>query len=230
MLKWGELDFLVVNREGGFGIAFGVEFDGPYHDRPERAAKDRIKDELLLRADIPLVRVPDSAPGEREQITLLEWVVECFLILRTRRADVEATVKDLRQRWADQAADAIRKGEVSPEAPVPFLPFTTVGAIVRMNPFPAIAAVRQRLEDRYGIVGFGFPDEPVTGYETSEEMGAAFERFNNADLLLDFASQIVASEHVGIGMFAADNALAEYQALAEVDKWAERNIARIDQG
>ena len=45
----------------------------------------------------------------------------------------------------------------------------------------------------------------------------------------DFTSQIVARERVGIAMFAADAALAEYYALAEVEKWAARNLARIDQ-
>jgi hypothetical protein len=39
----------------------------------------------------------------------------------------------------------------------------------------------------------------------------------------DFSSQIAASERVRIAMFAADNALAEYRALGEVEKWAARN-------
>jgi hypothetical protein len=46
----------------------------------------------------------------------------------------------------------------------------------------------------------------------------------------DFPSQIDADERVGIAMFAVDAALAEYQALAEVEKWAARSLVRIVQG
>jgi hypothetical protein len=137
MLQYGELDFLIVNRDEGMGIEFAVEFDGhPYHRSERVQARDQIKDMMCARVGIPLVRIPDEAIGEREQITVLEWIVDCFHIFRSEPHRVNEAVAVLR----DYNATFERRGVVDPAI-----------ALHTINPFPATGEIQARLRERFGI-------------------------------------------------------------------------------
>jgi Protein of unknown function (DUF2726) len=56
---------------------YAVEFDGPYHRRPEQALNDRKKNALCKTHGFPLLRI-DSRHIERkyQQMSLLAWIME----------------------------------------------------------------------------------------------------------------------------------------------------------
>src|SRR5438067_1311392 len=56
MLAFGHFDFLVCERPS-MRPAFAVEFDGQYHDREPQQSRDRCKNRLCWRADLPLLRI-----------------------------------------------------------------------------------------------------------------------------------------------------------------------------
>jgi len=168
MLRRGELDFVVANRDEGFSVAFAVEYDSAYHEQPERAAKDRTKDLLCFNARIPLVRVREQAIGEREQITALEWMLDCFRLLQTDRGRVEE-VRDYLDYRSEEYGE----------------PPGDLGLAVHiLNPFPASERVRARLRSRYDIRSFprGEPWSPAR--ESFQARLAALNEFNEADLQL----------------------------------------------
>jgi hypothetical protein len=271
MLNRGEIDFLIVNRDEGMTIEFGVEFDGhPRHRSPEGAAKDRVKDRICVQVGIPLVRIADEALGEHEQITVLEWIVDCFRILRTEPDRVRHAVALLNDY--DETFE-------HPAGPV-----DAALALHTMNPFPATTAVQDRLRTRYGIetqrnglpkVGDAVKDgiaeivrwaeaplklldlnqlERLFENEDEEEDWAAdrggwpneyrlgLARTSAEVALLhiatvpihwspeDLSAQVQAAYSVGSWMWAVDVALAEYVAHADIERWAGRNLARLDRG
>lgn len=155
MLQHGEVDFLVVNRDEGMGIEFAVEFDGhPYHRSEHVQVRDRIKDLLCARVGIPLVRIPDEAIGEREQITVLEWIVDCFHIFRSEPHRIHEAVAVL----SDYNATFERRGVIDPAI-----------ALHTINPFPATGEIQARLGKRFGIesqrTGLPEPYDPAVPWE-----------------------------------------------------------------
>lgn len=281
MLSLGEVDFLVVNREAGYAPAFAVEFDGhPSHRTPEGIARDRVKDGLLLRAGVPLVRVPDEALGEKEQITLLEWIVDCFRFRSRHREAVERRL----DYWRDRVDGTYREtGKV--------VYVDAALAVHSLNPFPATLAIRERLRRQYGLRSFPkFADEdqswdpadvatarrvdewarqiremldaPLIIYDPSENhvdleddddeptvadlkrldeymLGVVRRAGGKPELLFEarapirwtqqsIPSQLLAANQTGTWMWAVDVALAQYLALADIERWAGRNLARID--
>jgi hypothetical protein len=79
MLAAGHFDFVVVNRYADDLPEFVIEFDGPGHADPRQAARDAVKDELVLRAELPLLRVGHDEIAERDQTTVLEWLIRRFI-------------------------------------------------------------------------------------------------------------------------------------------------------
>ena len=58
----------------------------------------------------PLIRIRGSAIGEKEQITILEWILDCFRILRRERQRLEQLVG----YFADMSAEAAEEGRYRP--------------------------------------------------------------------------------------------------------------------
>lgn len=280
MLTFGEVDFLVVDRRAGVVPVFAVEFDGhPSHRTPEGAARDEVKDLLLARAGIPLLRIPDEALGEKEQITLLEWIVDCFRFRITHAAAI-------RQRldyWGYQSQERLR------ETGRPYY-FDEALAVHALNPFPATNAIKSRLKERFGLLpplefeGVDRPytaDERVLQREALASHAAKLREYVAAPLVIHDpnqardeldedgkqepaeppdeyvlfvvrptktcgpeivyraavpirwssqhrASQAVAAMRTGTWVWAVDVALAEYLALAEIERWADRTLVRLD--
>ncbi len=84
MVRFGHLDFVILNRALQVVPEFAVEFDGPSHFDEAQQDRDRVKDALCLAAQLPLLRIESDMIGEREQITILEWVMDRF-VARKRR-------------------------------------------------------------------------------------------------------------------------------------------------
>jgi hypothetical protein len=62
---------------------FAVEFDGPLHDAPDQAARDRLKNGLCERLGFPLLRVKDVHLTKRfRSLDLLSWFVEVWFYQR----------------------------------------------------------------------------------------------------------------------------------------------------
>jgi Protein of unknown function (DUF2726) len=161
MLLHGELDFAIVSRGDGNTIVFGIEFDGPYHENPERQAKDRVKDGLCFRAGVPLIRIRPEAIEPKEQITLLEWILDGYLFYRRER---KGKIQDLIDYWTDKW----RNGDSE------FPPGDAAVALHTIVPFPASETIRERLRTRYEIwtqPTIGFP------WEQEQEIREGLERF-----------------------------------------------------
>jgi hypothetical protein len=202
MLNRGEIDFLIVNRDEGMTIEFGVEFDGhPRHRSPEGAAKDRVKDRICVQVGIPLVRIADEALGEHEQITVLEWIVDCFRILRTE---------------PDRVRHAVALAPLK---------------LLDLNQLERLFENEDEEEDWAADRG-GWPNEYRLGLaRTSAEVAL----LHIATVPIhwspeDLSAQVQAAYSVGSWMWAVDVALAEYVAHADIERWAGRNLARLDRG
>jgi hypothetical protein len=72
-------DFVVMSRESE--PLFAVEFDGPSHDEPTQATRDRKKDELCRIFALPILRINASYLTHSYRGTeLLSWFAECFFL------------------------------------------------------------------------------------------------------------------------------------------------------
>ncbi len=75
----GHFDF-VVYREDDHVPKFAVEFDGFGHERPRQIARDVIKNRFCAQAGLPLLRIGTAELSEHDEITVLEWLVNRFVI------------------------------------------------------------------------------------------------------------------------------------------------------
>src|SRR2546425_6643673 len=76
----GSFDFVVQHEEDD-EPDFAIEFDGPHHQGSIQAARDVIKNRLCHEAALPLVRIGFDELRERDEVSVLEWLVQRFRIL-----------------------------------------------------------------------------------------------------------------------------------------------------
>lgn len=76
----GHFDFTVYDEEE-HEPAFVVEFDAFGHDKPRQIERDIIKNRLCAAGDLPLVRIGLEDVGPKEQVSVLEWIIELLLAL-----------------------------------------------------------------------------------------------------------------------------------------------------
>lgn len=80
-MRRASCDFVIYFKVGKKPIGV-IEVDGGYHDLPVQAARDAMKNEILARGDIPVLR------------------------LRTVESDIERRIKDFVGQWASPGQDA----------------------------------------------------------------------------------------------------------------------------
>jgi uncharacterized protein DUF2726 len=140
-LSQGTFDFIVC-REEDHEVEFAIEFDGPSHDDPRQIERDVIKNRLCAEAGLPLLRIRRGELREREQITVLDWLLELFITWESETPDAaEELIEDLE---ASPGGESIAQ---EPEEVVGILA-ATFGCEF---PFPANAEIAKRLYRRFGI-------------------------------------------------------------------------------
>ena len=138
-------DFLVVQKDVA---VFAVEFDGPTHRNAEAVERDVLKNRLCKSADLPLLRITSVEITERDQLTLLDYMLMRHVAWRQEIAGI---IKEIEEHAAMVPPDARFEdydGDFDPH-----LQFDI------RHPFPASEVVRGRLWLNHGIA-WSFADRP----------------------------------------------------------------------
>ncbi len=141
MYTRGHLDFTVINdttREP----AFAIEFDGFGHDNPRQVERDIIKNRLCAAAELPLFRIGVDELARREQISILEWLLDRFV---TWERDFDDAADAFFARYEGTAIG--REMQEHPEEVLGHL----AGIFSSELPFPGNAAMAERLYRHFGI-------------------------------------------------------------------------------
>lgn len=73
----GHFDFVVADRD--HDPLFAVEFDGPFHEKKARRVRDRMKNNLCERFDLPILRInANYLKRKYRDLDLLTWFVETW--------------------------------------------------------------------------------------------------------------------------------------------------------
>lgn len=155
----GSFDF-VVQHEQEDEPAFVLEFDGPRHEEPVQAARDIIKNRLCHEAGIPLIRIGFDELHERDEISVLEWLVQRFVVWEDDTPDAaEKMISDFEN--SPGAEDFAQQLRDDPDEAVGILAATFSSEF----PFPSNAEVARRLHRRFRI-SLG---EPMDDYEPDRD-------------------------------------------------------------
>jgi len=161
----GSFDF-VVQHEQEDEPAFALEFDGPRHEDPVQAARDIIKNRLCHEAGIPLIRIGFDELHERDEISVLEWLIQRFIVWEEDTPDAAAEmIADFED--SPGAEDFARQLRDDPDEATGILAATFSSDF----PFPANAEIARRLYRRFGI-SLG---EPMEDYEPDSKAPYALE-------------------------------------------------------
>lgn len=137
-LTRAHLDFLVVKDEMP---VFAVEFDGlqHFHD-PKTIERDVLKNRLCKAADLPLLRITVKEVTERDQWTLLDYMLLRFLAWHDEIDDISSEIQDFADTLPPDADVEDYAVDLDP----------TVQFDLR-HPFPGTRLVTERLWHRYHI-------------------------------------------------------------------------------
>jgi len=276
----GHFDCVVCHEDDNIPV-FAVEFDGYGHDTPRQIARDRMKNLLCMVAGLPLLRVSTDELLPREQISVLEWLVQVF-------TSYEATMDDLDDEDEPDSPDD--DDAFDPDEPTAGFQLDEDGPTFEIeHPFPGNATILARLLSRFGMVEgvegpirIGRADEPYfvrvrwPGVQRFEEGGASQfvvserkvevyargkpdtlfaatgrARFAWAHRLPDrvalgelMRTAFLAPEQVKYRLqqrlspldldwleaSGVARELAAYNALSQVERWAEREVAQMGKG
>ncbi len=170
----GHFDFAVYpSRRFDDPPSFVVEFDGPYHDDPEVAARDIAKNRLCKRARLPLLRLTQQDLTPLEQRTVVNWIAARFAAHRREMPALDRRCRAELERLApDDLEMAIDSCDYDP------------GVLFDIDhPFPENRIIAERLWRRFGMRTMLFRDSSaparcgleVSGWSTRTEDGRVSE-------------------------------------------------------
>ncbi len=142
-------DFLVATD---LNPQFAVEFDGLTHAEPDAVERDVLKNRLCKAAGLPLLRITSAELTERDKLTVLDYMMGRFVAWRDEIPDIQ---RELQEQAAGLPADA---------APNDYIDYFEPSIHFDLqHPFPATAAVRDRLWQRFrtapAVAGRGYEVE-----------------------------------------------------------------------
>jgi hypothetical protein len=91
-LENATLDFVIYNKE--MLPEFVIEFDGPCHNNDRKQIQDIIKNRILAKARLPLLRIDDSLISGLGTTSLLKYLCERFLAWKSEKDDIENEIVD----------------------------------------------------------------------------------------------------------------------------------------
>lgn len=147
MFTRGSFDFVVYDGED-YVPAFVLEVDGVGHEDSRQIARDLLKNAFCARAGLSLLRIGANDLRERDENSVLEWLVGA-LVAFDRELEEELDTLDVAES-DDQDDEADNYSDEPPEDYVPALGEDGF-AFEAEHPFPDNAVVATRLQQRYGI-------------------------------------------------------------------------------
>lgn len=141
MLTRGSFDFVVCDDQDYHPI-FALELDGFRHSDSRQVARDLLKNAFCAKAGLPLLRIGVNDLREREEYSVLEWLVGAFAASEQELEDeleaVEEGSEDLEDVGPedDPGEPALGEDGFQFEAE---------------HPFPDNALLAGRLLERYGV-------------------------------------------------------------------------------
>jgi hypothetical protein len=130
-LTRAHLDFVVVRNELP---VFAVEFDGQGHALPEAIERDVLKNRLCKSADLPLLRITSAEINERDQHTLLDYMLMRYVAWQEEIGGILGEI----QEFAAGLPDDIDPSDYAVDCD-PSFHFDV------RHPFPGTALARERL-------------------------------------------------------------------------------------
>jgi hypothetical protein len=147
---------------------FAVEFDGPYHVRPEVQARDLRKNRLCVASGLPLLRIDGRFHDKRDRLSLLAWLAQLWAARRQEMPKLMAQ-RDDQIAWIHDEADAWVQEELFDD------PSLDVEFIFRlMHPFPPTETLLVHLARRHGLQ-WGYQQSHFSP-EAKEHVAALFAR------------------------------------------------------
>jgi hypothetical protein len=145
MFTRGHFDCVICSADDNQPI-FAVEFDGFGHDDPRQAERDRLKNLFCMAAGLPLLRLGTSDLIPQEKVSVLEWLSQALIDWLERLDDDDDDVGEPSDAGFDPPRQIDDGFDLDEEGPV----------FESEHPFPASAAVAERLLRRHSIsVGSG---------------------------------------------------------------------------
>lgn len=148
MLARGHFDF-VVYKGPSMHPTFAVEFDGPQHDREPQSSRDRCKNRLCWRAELPLLRITQAEIAPHERISILEYMLLRFLAWAKELPSIEAEIRDRSPRLEPEELAELDPSVIEDLADDPMFDPTVVFDIT--HGYPGNDEIARRLLDRFGI-------------------------------------------------------------------------------
>jgi len=181
-LESSELDFVVATPESMPECA--VEFDGPFHQLDEQAARDVRKNRLCSLANLPLWRITDTELEGFDRYTILEFIVMRFLAWREESEDINRRIVDYISTLDETQKEALVAGGIVDPSIDPTVHFDIA------HPFPRTTDVAKRLLERHRIVSLVAqpflkaisPQEPFRLF--CDVFAPSQERFDGHDLVV----------------------------------------------
>jgi len=147
MLTRGSFDFVVCDDQDYLPI-FAVELDGFRHSDSRQVARDLLKNAFCAKAGLPLLRIGVDDLRERDEYSVLEWLIGAF-------AASEQELEDELETGEDDESGALETVEPDDDDPGASDDEPTLGEdgfqFESEHPFPDNALVAARLLERYGI-------------------------------------------------------------------------------
>lgn len=163
MFTRGSFDFVVCDDQD-YQPVFALELDGFRHGDSRQVARDLVKNAFCAQAGLPLLRIGVDALHEREEYSVLEWLIGAFAAeeqqlqeeLEVVEDDVDAIDEFDPEEADDGTDDNDENADSDPALGEDGFTFETE------HPFPDNAVLAGRLLERYGISAneSGLPDEP----------------------------------------------------------------------
>ncbi len=159
MLTRGSFDFVICDDQE-YKPIFALELDGFRHSASRQVARDLLKNAFCAKAGLPLLRVGIDDLHEREEYSVLEWLVAAFAAadkeLENELEAIEEASEDVEPDDDDSGADDADAETADSEPALGEDGFQFEAE----HPFPDNALLAGRLLERYDILltESGLPD------------------------------------------------------------------------
>jgi Protein of unknown function (DUF2726) len=134
--KKARFDFVIASTDDAVPRLV-IELDGPIHDDPNVMSRDAHKDELCVRAGLPIVRLPIAHLETHDQATALEWIVGEFLRFQKEFPPLRRRLARENDAWSDHDVYELARFEWRE---------------FNRRRFPAIDRIVERLATKFAIV------------------------------------------------------------------------------
>jgi hypothetical protein len=129
-----------------------IEFDGPCHEQYEKQKQSEIKKNRLCQfVGLPLIRIGDTYIEEHDKISLLEYILNRFLLWDNEGKELTNQMYEILANSTEEELKVLTKGGFIDPIIDPTFVFDS------KYPFPATIEIAKRLWNDYRIVSIFLP-------------------------------------------------------------------------